>query len=102
MELLRNMVQLFARQSRPLLNAIDDAVARRDGPALEQNAHTLKGSIGNFGSQIAFQSACELEQRGRDADFSQASEVCARLEKQIETLNRALASYLDERIPCVS
>jgi CheY-like chemotaxis protein/HPt (histidine-containing phosphotransfer) domain-containing protein len=102
MELLQKMVQLFARQSRPLLIAIDDAVARGDGPALEQNAHKLKGSIGNFASQAAFHAAFELEQCGRNADFSKAPEICVRLKDHVEALNLALANYLDERMPCAS
>jgi two-component system sensor histidine kinase/response regulator len=102
MELLRKMVQLFARQSLPLLDTIADAVDRRDGPALERSAHKLKGSIGNFGSLAAHKAAFELEQRGRDADFSEASEVCVRLKNQVEALNLALAMYVDERILCAS
>ena len=102
MELMGKMVELFVKQSGPLLRAIGEAVATRNGAALEQSAHKLKGSIGNFGAQCAFQTAFELEQSGRAADFNRASEASARLAQQVEALNRAMAHYVNETLTCAS
>jgi HPt (histidine-containing phosphotransfer) domain-containing protein len=101
-ELFGQMAQLFARQSPSLLSAIGDAIAQRDGPALERVAHKFKGSIGNFGSQAAFQAALDLEERGRHAKFDGSSEAFAQLRGHVEALQNALADFVDERIPCAS
>jgi PAS domain S-box-containing protein len=100
--LLRKMAKLFSQQSGKLLGDIAGAAAQQDGAALERAAHKLCGTLGNFGDGDAFRTALELEIRGRVGDFNQVEESCARLSKQIEVLQRALADFTNEKVPCVS
>jgi two-component system sensor histidine kinase/response regulator len=100
--LLRKMFQLFSQQSSKLLGEIAGAVARQDGPALERAAHKLKGAVGNFGAGDAYRTALDLELRGRAGEFDQLEEASVRLKMQIESLQRALADFTKENVPCVS
>lgn len=47
-----------------------DAIARRDGPALQRAAHSLCGTAGFFKAQAVFDLARRLESLGRAEDFS--------------------------------
>src|SRR5258706_9483716 len=80
--LLKEIAALFIEDTPRLLGDVRNAVLRGDGKALERSAHTLKGSVGNFGARTAFESASSLELMGRNGDFARASEVFAQLEQQ--------------------
>ena len=62
-------------------------------------AHSLKGSVGSFGAQGAFDAALRLEVMGRGGDFTHAAEACVALEKEVARLERALAALREENAP---
>jgi signal transduction histidine kinase/CheY-like chemotaxis protein/HPt (histidine-containing phosphotransfer) domain-containing protein len=101
-DLLRQMAQLFAKQSSKLLDEIAEAARRQDGPALERAAHKLKGSVGSFGAQDALRTADQLETNARECDFAKVDVLCARLTKQVEHLRSALAEFTTEVVSCAS
>jgi two-component system, sensor histidine kinase and response regulator len=91
-ELLRELVTLFLDESPGLLSEIQQSIARRDGKALERAAHTLKGSVGNFGAKRSYDVALKLEMMGRAADFTNAQEAFAQLQEEIVGLDNALTA----------
>ena len=95
-ELLMEIAELFFESSPRLLSEIRAAIARGDGPALERTAHTLKGSISNFGAQAAYEAAVKLEKLGHENNLSQAEEAVMILEEEIERLKSALAALNKE------
>jgi two-component system, sensor histidine kinase and response regulator len=101
-DLLREMSELFGKQTATLLSEIADAVQRQDGPTLNRAAHRLKGSIGIFGALGALKTAGELESRGSLSDFSGVHILCARLTKEVEDLQIALAEFIGEVVSCAS
>ncbi|HEY2253294.1 MAG TPA: Hpt domain-containing protein, partial [Planctomycetaceae bacterium] len=66
-------------------------VTGRDGPALKQAAHTLKGSVGVFRDKAAFNSVFRMEQIGRETDWANAEEAWKTVEEEIARLSRTLA-----------
>ena len=96
-ELLREIAGLFFEDTPRLVAEVRNAIQRGDGKALERSAHTLKGSIGNFGARTAFEAAFSLEQMGRNGDFSRASEMFTQLERQVTLLVPALEAVLNEK-----
>jgi len=96
-ELLREVVGLFLEDTPRLLTELRNAVSRGDGRMLERSAHSLKGSIGNFGARSAFEAALSLEQMGRNSDFVRAADVFAQLERQLDLLAPALGALLSEK-----
>ena len=78
-ELLREIAVLFLDDYPSLITTIERAVANNDAHNLERAAHTLKGSIANFGSDAAYQASLDLEQIGRSKDLTSMHEAHARL-----------------------
>jgi HPt (histidine-containing phosphotransfer) domain-containing protein len=62
------------------------AAERRDGKALASSAHALKGSIGLFVQQDAYQTARRLEKTATSGDLTGVRDVCATLEKEMAGL----------------
>jgi PAS domain S-box-containing protein len=96
-ELLREVVTLFFEDTPRLLADIRNAISCSDGNALQRSAHTLKGSVGNFGARAALEAALSLEQMGRNLDFARATEVFARLQQLIDQLLPALEALLTQK-----
>jgi CheY-like chemotaxis protein/HPt (histidine-containing phosphotransfer) domain-containing protein len=96
-ELLREVASLFFEDTPRLMIDVRHAIAQGDGKALERSAHTLKGSVGNFGARAALDAAYALEQMGRNGDFARAQEVFDLLEQQVTLLFPALESLLNDK-----
>ena len=92
-DLLREIACLFVGSCPELVGQIRDAIDRADGKALENAAHTLKGSVGNFGAKPAYEAALRLEMLGRSGDMSKADEALAALDSALLDLNNILSRY---------
>jgi PAS domain S-box-containing protein len=90
-QLLAELAGLFLADCPKLLSAVKQAIASRDGTALERAAHKLKSSVGNFAAQSAVEAAQRLETMGRRGDLARVEEGYAALEKEIERLKTILA-----------
>jgi len=77
-----------------LLAAMQAAIAQHDGQALQQAAHTLKGSVGIFVAQAALAAAQRLEDLGRQGDWTQAETAYGHLVSEIARLEHALRDAL--------
>ena len=64
-DLLREITTIFLEEYPQLLEDIRSAVARCDDHLLERSAHSLKGSVSNFGAESATAAAYSLEQLGQ-------------------------------------
>jgi two-component system sensor histidine kinase/response regulator len=93
-ELLKEIIELFLDDCPRLMEDIRAAVHARDAFALRHAAHTLKGSVGNFAAQTAFETARVLEFMGTDNDFAGATEALARLDQIISRLCPALTNLV--------
>ncbi|MBV6433764.1 MAG: hypothetical protein IANPNBLG_03983 [Bryobacteraceae bacterium] len=91
-ELLQEMAQLFLEEYPSQLSLIRAAVQARDAKALERSAHSLKGSIGNFGAESAHQAAFALEMIGRQGNLDQADDALRKLEGTLSALKPAMES----------
>jgi two-component system sensor histidine kinase/response regulator len=85
-ELLMEMVELFTSGYPELLSNIKNAVTKKDSNLLGRNAHTLKGSVGNFAADSVYDAALSLEIMGHNNDMSHAEEAYIKLVKEIEKL----------------
>ncbi len=96
-ELLKEIASLFFEDTPRLISDVRNAITRSDGKALEHAAHTLKGSVGNFGAHAAFDAAYSLEKMGRNDDFARANEAFGRLQQQVALLIPALETLTKEK-----
>jgi HPt (histidine-containing phosphotransfer) domain-containing protein len=101
-ELLEEIVGLFFEEIPGLLAAIQESMVRRDANALHRAAHTLKGAIGNFGANGAFDAALRLEMLGRAGDLTNVEEAYAELEIAILHLQDALVALREENVAGIS
>lgn len=91
-EFLQELAGIFSEDSPKLLQQIRTAIASGDPHGLEHAAHTLKGSIANFGAETARETAFRLEVLGRNGDLAPAPEICSVLEGQVAQFTDALNS----------
>ena len=61
-----------------------------DSIAITRAAHTIKGSVANFGSAACVQAALRLEKMGEENDLQHADKAFHTLESEIERLIPAL------------
>jgi len=97
--LLAEIIQLFLSQCPRWLAEIRNAIERGDATRLRNAAHTLKGAVGNFRAQAAYEEAQRLETLGRDGNLAPAGGACAALEKHLGRLLPALAALSRESGP---
>ena len=97
-ELLQEVAGLFCEETPELLSAMRESIAHSDSKALEQAAHSLKGTVSSFGAQAAREAACKLEVVGRDGDLARAELAYAELEREIARLIHALAVFRGEPV----
>jgi PAS domain S-box-containing protein len=95
-ELMLELVGLFLEEYAGLLLNIEEALAQGNCQELEFAAHTLKGSVGNFGAKSAYDAAWNLEMMGREGDLSGAAEAYVALQAEIDRLQPALAKLTSE------
>jgi len=95
-EFLKELVELFLDECPKMMGNIQASLARRDAPALQRAAHTLKGSVGNFCATPAFEAAYRLEQMGRQGDLSEGEAAWAVLEREVERLSAQLESLRED------
>jgi two-component system, sensor histidine kinase and response regulator len=93
-ELLKEISEIFLEQCPEALSEVKDAVASINPEALQCAAHSLKGSIGNFGAKAAFDAALRLEMMGRQGDLSGSAEALSDLEQALVSLKPQLAKLV--------
>ncbi len=94
LDLLKGIAAIFLEECPEALAAIRRAIEAGDARALAAAAHSLKGSVSNFGARAAHDAALRLEQMGRAGDLSDAGGVLAQLERALEELNARLSRML--------
>jgi PAS domain S-box-containing protein len=89
--LLRELAGLFLEECPLRISLIRDAITQRNHLKLQQEAHTLKGSVSNFAARPAAEAAKRLETAGRELDWARAEAAFAALEAALGRLEPALA-----------
>jgi two-component system, sensor histidine kinase and response regulator len=91
-KLLRAIMKTFREDCPTMMARIREALKKEDCKAIAEAAHALKGSVGNFGETAAFESAREIEKKGRQGKLDGTWETYAALEDDIALLLPALQS----------
>ena len=94
--LLREVTALFLEDTPSLLRQIREGIASQDCQAVERAAHTLKGSVSNFGAKSVQELAFQLESLTHDGHLQGADEIFRQLEQQMALLNPALEALMKE------
>ena len=92
--LLSELALLFLEDSPRLMQDIRAGVAAFDAEKVERAAHTLKGSVGNFGAKRGFELARRMEAMGRSHDLAGAPQALIALEEEISRISTELAAVV--------
>ena len=92
LELLREIAVLFLDECPRSLLEIHQAVASADAAKLENAAHSLKGSVANFGASAAVAAALRLEQMGRAQQLVEAPQALRALEQALSVVCAELST----------
>jgi HPt (histidine-containing phosphotransfer) domain-containing protein len=90
-ELLKEIAALFSREYTDSLSALANAIQSQNSSLIESTAHSLRSTIGYFGSELASYAALRLELLGRSGDLADASDLLAELGKIMTDLSSELA-----------
>ncbi|MBZ5536608.1 MAG: response regulator [Acidobacteriia bacterium] len=90
-KLLRVLIQSFLADSPKMISEMKKALTRGDHGALATMAHTLKGSVANFGVMEIVESALKLELAARRGDLEEARIIYPNLEKVVARFEETLA-----------
>ncbi|MBI3650722.1 MAG: response regulator [Acidobacteria bacterium] len=95
-EFLRDLIKVFFETCPHHLSQIREGITQQQCAQVNEAAHTLKGVLGSLQAEAACDVAWRLETLGRLENLSEADEVLARLEREIETLKPVLLEAIGE------
>jgi HPt (histidine-containing phosphotransfer) domain-containing protein len=94
MELLRELVELFAQEAPRMLAQIEDAIEHRSAVDLEKASHKLKGSVLQFSARAASAVALELEENARQGSTAGSQVLLGKLRQEIDVLQVTLRAMV--------
>jgi CheY-like chemotaxis protein/HPt (histidine-containing phosphotransfer) domain-containing protein len=95
---LRELAELFVKDSRPRLARMEEAIAGKERLGLASAGHTLKGSANNLGARHLAGLCGGLEKAGTEGDFAEAANILLELKREFQRVERALKAEL-EKLP---
>ena len=96
-ELLHEIAGIYLESYGDDIGRIAAAAAARDGASLYAIAHTLKGSVGNFGATALVEAARVVEGRARQNDFDDIPAAVATLSGLLDQLAAELRAEVGSR-----
>lgn len=102
MELLHEIATIYLESYPDLLSDIRDAVSGGDRNRLSKAAHKLKGAVATFQAATVLEPLLHLEAAARQGDLSTAEELLRRLEAELQKLERALISLVEEPVSALT
>ncbi|MEW6672770.1 MAG: response regulator [Thermodesulfobacteriota bacterium] len=93
-ELFGEIAKLFIDSLPGYLAEIKNGIQKGDGRAVERAAHSLKGSVGNFGARRSYEAALKLEKLGEQANFNEIPAAVTLLEEELGLLINQLKPVL--------
>jgi len=94
-QLLRGVAELFLVSETGLRSQLAAALSRSDGKEISRTAHSLMGSVGNFGAEKAMALAGELELMGQGNNLSGAGKVFESLVQTLDDLRFQLHGTME-------
>lgn len=98
-DIFREIAGIFLQELPDSLATIRLGLLKKDGKAIEQAAHSLKGSVGNFGAVDAFERAQRLEALGKEGHFKMAEDEASDLKTSLGDLAHEITLTLQGMPP---
>ncbi|MGJ8656538.1 MAG: response regulator [Akkermansiaceae bacterium] len=95
-ELMQTLIENFNEESATIMTKLDTAVTGDNVDALHEATHSLKGLVGIFCAERAFECASDLNTAARSGDLEQARKLHPRAKSEMDTLHIALTIFNKE------
>ena len=92
-DMLKEIIGIYSKEYPEQLQQIQEGLKKNDAITVAEVAHTIKGAVGNFGAEAAFEAALNLEKIGKSGDLSRAQKAYEGLKIELERLNQELKKY---------
>ncbi len=89
-ELLDELIAIFVEDYPKQRERLHAALSAQDAEGINKSAHTIKGSVGVFAAEQAWQLAYELEKIGASGQLDCAQEKMSQMEAEIDNLIQSL------------
>ena len=89
-ELLLEIAILFLEDYPKVIADLHDAAARGDALGVERTAHSLKGSVANFGAKGVMETALKIEDMGRARRIGEVAPLLQALERALAAIKPQL------------
>lgn len=99
MDLLRQLVRLFAEEYPRMLKDIAVSAESQDAAGLHKMTHKLKGSLLQFAAPAAVGAAAELENCAALNRLNEASSLVAKLTAETDSLLQLLQAMISGPVP---
>jgi signal transduction histidine kinase/HPt (histidine-containing phosphotransfer) domain-containing protein len=96
--LLIEIARIFLVEAPKLLGELEGALAQSNAPLVRRAAHTIKGGLRMFGAAAAYDSACRLEDLGREGDLGSVGESFVELKQALAALESELSTFVAEPV----
>jgi signal transduction histidine kinase/CheY-like chemotaxis protein len=96
------VARMFLEDAPGMVERIRQGIAAGDATMVGEAAHSLKGSVGIFAAEGAFEAALTLQDMGRGGDLRGAGEAFEDLKGRIARLVQALQAAAKEGAECAS
>ncbi len=90
-EFLKELIEMFNGDYPEKLDGISNAIKDKDFNALNEIAHSLKGSSGNLGLTRVYELALKLEKMGKAKDIENAGNVLDELKEELERFSKFIS-----------
>ena len=101
-DLFREVATAYLEWEPALRAQLRNASARGDAVAVRAAAHSLKGSVANFGAEGATRAVTTIEESARRGDIRAASIALGEFEPAADSLRRELVLLLSSAVPARS
>jgi two-component system, sensor histidine kinase and response regulator len=92
--LLKELFEIFLQDTPMRLEIISDAITQQDAVALQQSAHTLKGSGGNIGAVHMSEICAFLVELGKTDSFENADRLYGDLQQEYARVRNSIETEL--------
>lgn len=90
-ELAAQVLEVFLQDTSTSLDALREAIGRRDGAAAYRVAHYMQGSTAMVGAASVAQSCAELAAAARSESFDRCEALVGELVASFEAIHRVVA-----------
>ncbi|MFQ5399848.1 MAG: Hpt domain-containing protein [Anaerolineae bacterium] len=92
-EMIFELAPMFLEDAPMLMEDLRRAIASQDATAVQQSAHTLKGSSGSMGIMKLSSLLKDMEAIGRHGNLEAAGHKMEQIEAEYEQVRRVLQQY---------